>query len=173
MEGSVVLWCLNSKNVIQELPTHKRQVKAVKFSPDGTRVVSCGSDFCLKVIDLKTGSILFSKGTFFHSYKMLEKLLNFTKLLKTWAKNWTVWLGTAIGSCWEEVSGNLSLWDLHQGVDIMRFPAHKGPVTVLAVSDDGDYVVTGGEDRRVVVWTNKKPTLPWCNTRIVFPQNFI
>ena len=38
------------------------QVNGVKFSPDAKRVVSCGSDFYMKVIDLKTGSILFSKG---------------------------------------------------------------------------------------------------------------
>jgi WD40 repeat protein len=48
--------------VIQELPKHRRQVQAVRFSPDGSRVVSCGSDFYMKLIDLKTGSILFSKG---------------------------------------------------------------------------------------------------------------
>ena len=46
----------------QELPAHTRQVNGVKFSPDAKRVVSCGSDFYMKVIDLKTGSILFSKG---------------------------------------------------------------------------------------------------------------
>ena len=40
------------------------QVNGVMFSPDAKRVVSCGSDFYMKVIDLKTGSILFSKGPF-------------------------------------------------------------------------------------------------------------
>ena len=41
------------------------QVNSVRFSFDGTRVASVGSDFYMKVIDLKTGSILFSKGSFF------------------------------------------------------------------------------------------------------------
>ena len=67
-DGSVVLWCLTSYNIIQELPAHKRQVNAVKFSPDGTRVISCGSDFYLKVIDLTTGSILFSSGRLINLY---------------------------------------------------------------------------------------------------------
>jgi factor associated with neutral sphingomyelinase activation len=61
-DGAVTLWCLNSNRIIQELPSHKRQVNKVQFSPDGARVVSCGSDFYLKVIDLKSGSIVFSKG---------------------------------------------------------------------------------------------------------------
>ena len=34
---------------------------------DGKKVVSCGSDFKMKVIDLQTGTILFSKGTL-HNY---------------------------------------------------------------------------------------------------------
>lgn len=60
-DGNVTLWCLKSASIIQELPSHERQVNGVKFSPDARRVVSCGSDFYLKVIDLGTGSILFSK----------------------------------------------------------------------------------------------------------------
>ena len=61
-DGRVVLWCLESYSIIQELPAHKRQVNGVKFSCDAKRVVSCGSDFYMKVIDLQTGTILFSKG---------------------------------------------------------------------------------------------------------------
>ena len=57
-----MLWCVLTHNRIQELPTHRRQVNAVQFSLDGRKVVSCGSDFYMKVIELKTGSILFSRG---------------------------------------------------------------------------------------------------------------
>ena len=55
----------DSSFIIQELPAHKRQVNGVKFSCDAKRVVSCGSDFYMKVIDLQTGTILFSKGKIF------------------------------------------------------------------------------------------------------------
>lgn len=63
-DGRVVLWCLETYCIIQELPAHKRQVNGVKFSSDAKRVVSCGSDFYMKVIDLQTGTILFSKGNY-------------------------------------------------------------------------------------------------------------
>ena len=53
---------MQTHTIIMELPAHRRQVNAVRFSFDGTRVASVGSDFYMKVIDLKTGSILFSKG---------------------------------------------------------------------------------------------------------------
>ena len=58
-DGRVVLWCLESYSIIQELPAHKRQVNGVKFSCDAKRVVSCGSDFYMKVIDLQTGTIMY------------------------------------------------------------------------------------------------------------------
>lgn len=66
-DGRVTLWCLESYSIIQELPAHKRQVNGVKFSGDAKRVVSAGSDFYMKVIDLQTGTILFSKGNCFFS----------------------------------------------------------------------------------------------------------
>ena len=67
-DGRVVLWCLESYYIIQELPAHKRQVNGVRFSSDAKRVVSCGSDFYMKVIDLQTGTILFSKGKIYSGY---------------------------------------------------------------------------------------------------------
>lgn len=57
-------------------------------------------------------------------------------------------------------SGNVNIWDLHSGIHKKSFSAHKGPVTALAVSsspvseDGGQYVVTGGDDRKVLVWSN-------------------
>jgi WD40 repeat protein len=53
-------------------------------------------------------------------------------------------------------SGKLTVWDLHRGDHVVHITAHHGPITVLTVSPGGEYVVTGGEDRRVVVWTTKE-----------------
>lgn len=133
-DGNVVLWCLESFNIIQELPAHTRQVNGVSFSPDTNRVVSCGSDFFLKVIDLKTGTILFSKD--------LGEELNCLAF-----DGRTVLVGGG--------SGYLSVWDIHTVKFQGKILAHKGPVTAMWVSQDGDHVATGGDDRRVVVWTSK------------------
>ncbi|XP_040571952.1 protein FAN [Lepeophtheirus salmonis] len=133
-EGGVILWCLRSHSIIQELPSHRRCVNAVRFSPDSTRVISCGSDFYMKVIDLKTGTILFSKD--------LGEELN----CLAWDGQ-TVLIGGG--------SGDVSIWDLQKVTFKTRFKAHKGPVKTLCVSSNGDHVVTGGDDRRVIVWKTR------------------
>ena len=133
-DGNVILWCLNSGAQIQELPSHTRQVNGVKFSPDAKRVVSCGSDFFLKVIDIKTGCILFSK--------------DLGEELQCLAFDGRIAL---VGGA----TGHLSLWDIHTVKFCGKIAAHKGPVTSLWVSEDGEIIATGGEDRRVIVWTTK------------------
>lgn len=52
-------------------------------------------------------------------------------------------------------SGNLSIWDLNKGQNLLKIPAHKGPVKTVCASREGDFIATGGEDRRVIVWTTK------------------
>ena len=43
------------------LPSHTRQVNCLALSPGHDRIISGGSDFGLKVMDLRTGAVVFSK----------------------------------------------------------------------------------------------------------------
>ena len=47
--------------MIQEVAAHSRQVQAIRFSPNNRTIVSCGSDFKVKVIDIVYGTVVFSK----------------------------------------------------------------------------------------------------------------
>ena len=49
-------------------------------------------------------------------------------------------------------SGALSVWDILHVRSVGKIQAHKGPITSLWVSEDGQFLATGGDDRRVVVW---------------------
>ena len=53
-------------------------------------------------------------------------------------------------------SGNLSVWDIFRVKPVGKIAAHKGPITCLFVSEDGEFVATGGDDHKIVVWTTKK-----------------
>jgi len=133
-EGEVVLWCLetnSSWSVQQQLPSHARQVNALAFSPAGTQVISAGSDFYMKVFDLKTGTVIFSKN-------LGEEIV---------CVCWDGLLALVAGG-----RGEVSLWDLLAGRQVSRQSAHQGKVTCFTVSQDGNVIVTAGEDKRVIVW---------------------
>ncbi len=48
--------------------------------------------------------------------------------------------------------GQVHFWDVATGRLLTRFGAHRGMIHCLAVSDDQQFLATGGEDRRVRVW---------------------
>jgi WD40 repeat protein len=48
--------------------------------------------------------------------------------------------------------GQVRFWDVAAGRLLRQFAAHRGMIHCLAVSDDQQFLATGGEDRRVRVW---------------------
>uniref|UniRef100_A0A146LEF4 Protein FAN n=2 Tax=Lygus hesperus TaxID=30085 RepID=A0A146LEF4_LYGHE len=130
-EGDVFLWSLKSFSIVKNLPGHKESVNGIDFSPDGTRLVTCSDDRTLKVFDLCTGTVVFSKC-------LVQKL----KCL--------VWDGKTllVGGA----QGNIYLWDLVNVNLVKEFQAHTGAVLCICASDDGGVVITGGEDKKVKIW---------------------
>jgi len=136
-EGEVVVWSviLGQGSMAHRLPSHSRQVNCVALAPDGSRILSGGSDMGIKVFDLKTGTVVFSKN-------VGEEVVCLA---------WDGVLALVGGGL-----GQLSVWNLAIGKrePESRIIGHTGRVTAMAVGeDDGNIIVaTGGEDRRVIVW---------------------
>jgi WD40 repeat protein len=49
--------------------------------------------------------------------------------------------------------GEIKVWDVRSGNEIVSIKAHQGPVLCLAVSPDGAMLVSGGKDEVVKWWT--------------------
>jgi WD40 repeat protein len=49
--------------------------------------------------------------------------------------------------------GTLTLWDTASWKEKKVIQAHKGPVTAMAVSADGQVIASGGEDRLLKFWS--------------------
>uniref|UniRef100_A0A131YA21 Putative neutral sphingomyelinase n-smase activation associated factor fan n=1 Tax=Ixodes ricinus TaxID=34613 RepID=A0A131YA21_IXORI len=132
VEGCISVWHLGDLPVcLGQFQVHDGSVSGVSFSPDGNRVASCSEDETLKVVDVRTGTVLFSKG----AGEPLRSLC---------------WDGaTVLTGC---RSGCLLVWDLLGGHAPRRHTAHSGALTCVAAMDDGSLVATGGEDGKVMVW---------------------
>ncbi len=57
--------------------------------------------------------------------------------------------GRVLAACVGDV---IRLWDMPQGFERSRLPAHEAPVTSVAYSPDGRYIVTGSEDGTARLW---------------------
>ncbi|XP_063224918.1 protein FAN-like isoform X2 [Bacillus rossius redtenbacheri] len=130
-DGDMFVWSLETNTLLQQLAGHSGSVHGVDFSPNSNKLVSCGADSNFRVLDLTTGMLVYKK--------TLDEELR----CLCW-DGFTLLLG---GS-----SGSLYVWDLLLVEMKKQIQAHKGAVLAVSASRDGSIVVTGGEDRCVMVW---------------------
>eukprot|EP00117_Sycon_ciliatum_P047152 scpid28293/ scgid33705/ Protein FAN; Factor associated with neutral sphingomyelinase activation len=131
-DGAMNIWDLENDNaLLHQLPLHMDTVNCVKFSPDGQRLLSCSADNYMRVIDVNTATEIYAKDT--------------KENLKCAA-----WNGDIILAGSE--SGGLFVWDLIRGSPLAVLNIHKGAVTSIVASPDGNVVITGGEDRTIAMW---------------------
>ena len=136
-EGEILVWSGEGSAwaLAHRLPSHTRQVNCLALSPSHDRIISGGSDFGLKVMDLRTGAVVFSK-------KVGQEVTCIA---------WDGVVALVAGG-----RGDLSYWDLSQGSQGLVVGGHTGRVTAMAVDSSGGTLVTAGEDKRVILWRTEE-----------------
>ena len=108
-----------------------QKINGLAFSPDGRRLVSCGQDGVLKVLDIDLNDEVAS-------------LTLAAEPLCVAFDGQLALVGTAAGA--------LVFCDVVTNRVVRELPAHKGPVKALAVAPNGRRVVTGGDDKNVAIF---------------------
>ncbi|MGB0560873.1 MAG: hypothetical protein ACPGVO_03615 [Spirulinaceae cyanobacterium] len=131
--GQASLWYWSSGELHQTLSAHPLPVLAVAISPHGRTGATGSADKTIALWDLGTGQMLRSLVGHWEPVTSLAFSPEGKSLLS----------GSA--------DGTIKRWDIEQGQKVAN-ATPGGPVETLAVSADGQWVVSGG-DRQLHCWT--------------------
>lgn len=139
----IILWSLPAAGRTPEILRQWRApdaVMALAVSPDGQHLASGGDDHAITLWDPKTGTpVRILTG---HRAKISEVTgLDFSPN------------GERLASASYDTTARL--WDVATGSEIGRLKAHKAEVMSVAFSADGNYLATGGNDNRVIIWATE------------------
>jgi WD40 repeat protein len=135
--GEIALWsslARDGESPARLLTGHEGAVNRIAFTPDGTRLVSVGSDRSVRVwpLDGDAPAVVHRE----HADEVHE-------LAITRDGRWAV---TA------SLEGVAIRWDLAAATAPVLLRGHEDEILALAVSPDGKLAVTGSADRRARVW---------------------
>ncbi|XP_072024442.1 protein FAN-like [Amphiura filiformis] len=130
-EGAVYYWEISGQSILRHSQNHSSVVHAVKFHPHGHQMLSAGADHYIRVVDVHTGTEVFAKD----AGEEIRCLVWHANLLLA-------------GDC----TGKLLIWDMVKGQLKTSIKGHEGAISCIEASEDGAVVITGGEDKKIVLW---------------------
>jgi WD40 repeat protein len=134
--SALSLWEWSLRSNMQVLEGHTDQVRAVAWSPDGTRLASGSDDLTVIIWDTETGEPLRTERANVDA-------------------GWTIWCvawspdGTNIATCSETT---VFLWDAETGELQSTLEGHSNMVVSLAWSPIGAKLAPASNDKTVIVW---------------------
>ena len=135
-DGNARLWDVDSREVRYTLQAGKASGSAttqVRFSKDGSLVVTSSDDGRARVFRTRDGLLLHELGQYHSSVVAVPGMAGGRNIVLTWALN-----------------EDPAVWDARTG---QLLASVKFPVHVAALSADGTRVAVGARDGRLRVWT--------------------
>ncbi|EFX00786.1 small nucleolar ribonucleoprotein complex [Grosmannia clavigera kw1407] len=144
MDGCLVLYATEDDELrFQRLcRTHKKNVKmtSIAFQSRQIAVVGC-SDSTVRVFDVRNGAVL-------HAMTLGRDLVGGARDVIVWSVR-CLPNGDIVSG---DSTGQICIWDGRTYSQAQRIQAHTQDVLSLATSADGSAIISGGMDRRVVLY---------------------
>jgi len=177
--GQLLVWEHASESNILKQSSHLDTMTTLSYSPDSTRIITGADDGLIKIWDVSSGFHIatFTEHTSAVTASAYSKRGNilFTSSLDGSVRAWDMlryrnfrtftaptrlsFSCLAIDPSAEVVcaashnSFEIYLWSVQTGALLDRLSGHEGPVSTLAFTPDGRYLVSGSWDRTIRVWS--------------------
>ncbi len=139
-DQTIKVWNLPRRELVGTLTGHSGRVSSVAISPDGQTLVSGSADQTIKLWDLPHRELL---GTLTgHS----------TSLLMAHKSSLAISPNGQILVSSGSADQAIKLWDLPRQELVGTLTGHSGGVSSLAISPDGQTLVSGSADKTIKVW---------------------
>jgi WD40 repeat protein len=136
-DPSIVLWRVESGEMMRRFKGHSTSTVALSFSPDGRTVAAGSLGGTIRLWDVESGQEL----QCLSGHHGLVGQLAFSpdgKMLASGGKDATI-----------------RLWDVASGEARLAARGHNGAVNSIAVSPDGETLASGGDDQAVRFWDGR------------------
>nr|XP_012149911.1 PREDICTED: protein FAN isoform X2 [Megachile rotundata] len=134
-DGEIFLWNMDTYNLQLTVKAHTCKINAMVFDQEGKSIISCAQDKALNIIDVCT------------STRIYHTTLEHELLTLSWFETLLL-----IG----DNNGNINVWNQQGGIFIAKIRCHDGPINALLVSTENNIIVTGGKDKKIIIWNCKK-----------------
>ena len=176
--GQLLVWEHTSESNILKQSSHLDTLTTLSYSPDSTRIITGSDDGLIKIWDVNSG---FHIATFTEhtsavtgsAYSRRGNVL-FTSSLDGSVRAWDMlryrnfrtftaptrlsFSCVAIDPSAEVVcaashdSFDIHLWSVQTGALLDQLSGHEGPISTLAFTPDGRFLVSGSWDRTIRIW---------------------
>ncbi len=133
-DRTVILWDIETGEVLRRFEGHTDKVTSVAFMPDGSSVISGSYDTTIIQWDIQTGDII----------RRFERQPN---------QIWSVAVspdGQYVAS--GGTGSNMILWETRTGKIIRNFEGHTGTIQTVEFSSDGSKLLSASGDTTVILW---------------------
>ncbi len=174
-DGSIRVWLPERPEPAAVLQGHRGGVLSLSVSPDGRRLLSGGRDATVRLWDLATAKLLRtfegSRGWVSCVAFTPDGAHAFSGGRDGRIRKWNLESGKGDGellqgswiyslACFPDgrrvaatgADGKIVCWDVETAKQVTSFAGHQGAVTCLAVSGDGQRLVSGSQDTTLLVW---------------------
>jgi serine/threonine protein kinase len=131
-DGTIKLWNLQQNTPLKTLRGHQGAVKAVAISNNGQLLASGSEDGTVHIWNLETGQPL-------HAFPSGDGPVN-AVLFTPNSKNVIF------------ASHSIQMWSFQNSQRVFRLTEHQQAINDLALSSNGRVLVSGSDDRSVIVW---------------------